>query len=81
MGMQMDVLLSPTEYEHCEPAKFAGSVCVVFDVLRATSVIVTGLANGARVLRVAIRNARHARVAPPCDIIGSINLVVAAIVA
>ena len=48
MGIQVDALLSPAEYEHSAPGKLAGSVCVVFDVLRATSVIVTGLANGAR---------------------------------
>lgn len=48
MGRQVDVLLSPAEYGQRTAAQFAGRVCVVFDVLRATSVIVTGLAHGAR---------------------------------
>ncbi len=45
--MKVDVLLSPSEYEHPLPGRFTGCVCVVFDVLRATSVMVTGLAHGA----------------------------------
>ena len=40
--------MNPAEYQARRVAGFAGTVCVVFDVLRATSVIVTGLANGAR---------------------------------
>jgi 2-phosphosulfolactate phosphatase len=48
MVRNADVLLSPAEYQARQARGFAGSVCVVFDVLRATSVVVTGLANGAR---------------------------------
>ncbi|NOS70871.1 MAG: 2-phosphosulfolactate phosphatase [Verrucomicrobia bacterium] len=44
---RIDVLLSPAEIEAKRVHGFAGETCVVFDVLRATSVIVTGLANGA----------------------------------
>ncbi|HNQ73944.1 MAG TPA: 2-phosphosulfolactate phosphatase [Verrucomicrobiota bacterium] len=46
--MNVDVLLSPAEYETASPGRFADHVCVVFDVLRATSVVVTGLAHGVR---------------------------------
>lgn len=45
--MNIEALLSPAEYHARRARGFAGEVCVVFDVLRATSVIVTGLANGA----------------------------------
>lgn len=48
MSMTIEALLSPAEYQARRARGFAGEVCVVFDVLRATSVIVTGLANGAR---------------------------------
>ena len=46
--MNLEVLLSPAEYQARREHGFAGATCVVFDVLRATSVMVTGLANGAR---------------------------------
>jgi 2-phosphosulfolactate phosphatase len=48
MGMNIEVLLSPAEYQARRARGFAGATCVVFDVLRATSVMITGLANGAR---------------------------------
>jgi len=47
MGLNLEVLLSPAEIQARSGASFAGEVCVVFDVLRATSVMVTGLSNGA----------------------------------
>lgn len=47
MNPTIEVLLSPAEYQARAAHGFAGQVCVVFDVLRATSVMVTGLANGA----------------------------------
>lgn len=47
MSLTIEVLLSPAEYQARAVPGFAGSVCVVFDVLRATSVMITGLANGA----------------------------------
>lgn len=48
MSMNIEALLSPAEYQARRARGFAGETCVVFDVLRATSVMVTGLANGAR---------------------------------
>src|SRR5262245_30548859 len=47
MASTIEVLFGPTEYQARHAEGFATSVCVVFDVLRATSVMVTGLANGA----------------------------------
>ncbi|HEX5219519.1 MAG TPA: 2-phosphosulfolactate phosphatase [Verrucomicrobiae bacterium] len=47
MASTIEVLFSPAEYQARRQGGFANSVCVVFDVLRATSVMVTGLANGA----------------------------------
>jgi len=47
MASTVEVLFSPAEYQARREFGFAGSVCVVFDVLRATSVMVTGLAHGA----------------------------------
>ncbi len=48
MGVNIEVLLSPAAYQARRERGFAGATCVVFDVLRATSVMITGLANGAR---------------------------------
>jgi 2-phosphosulfolactate phosphatase len=47
MASTLEVIFSPTEYQARRNEGFADSVCVVFDVLRATSVMLTGLANGA----------------------------------
>jgi len=47
MSLSIEVLLSPAEYQARAGQGFAGQACVVFDVLRATSVMTTGLANGA----------------------------------
>lgn len=46
MSLSIEVLASPAEYQARAPQGYAGQACVVFDVLRATSVMVTGLANG-----------------------------------
>ena len=63
MNVAVEVLLSPAEYLAREGAGFSGKVCVVFDVLRATSVMVTGLARGAAgflpVTEIAVAVARH----------------------
>ncbi|MGC3958174.1 MAG: 2-phosphosulfolactate phosphatase [Verrucomicrobiota bacterium] len=48
MGVNIEVLLSPAEYQSRRERSFTGATCVVFDVLRATSVMITGLANGAQ---------------------------------
>jgi len=47
LARTIDVFLSPAELEMERKRGFVGATCVVIDVLRATSVIVTGLANGA----------------------------------
>ena len=44
----LDVLLTPADFGALDPARIATATCVVFDILRATSTIVTALANGAR---------------------------------
>ena len=45
---KIEVLFSPAEFEALHRRNLAGTTCVVFDVLRATSSIITALANGAR---------------------------------
>jgi 2-phosphosulfolactate phosphatase len=44
--LRMDVLVSPYYYERVESAYWQGRVAVVIDVLRATSTMVTALAEG-----------------------------------
>lgn len=46
MKNQVDLLLAPYAYENVEPAYWSDRVAVVIDVLRATSTIVTALAEG-----------------------------------
>jgi 2-phosphosulfolactate phosphatase len=48
MELNVEVLLTPADCQARQVRGFTGEVCVVLDVLRATSVMVTGLANGAR---------------------------------
>src|SRR6478735_9120305 len=43
----IDVLFAPAEFAALGGRDLSGTVCVVFDVLRATSSMVTALANGA----------------------------------
>ena len=45
--MNIDVILSPAEIDLLPQAGLGGTTCVVFDVLRATSSMITALANGA----------------------------------
>jgi len=45
--MTIDVLLTPAEFEPLKREDLAGTTCVVFDVLRATSSMMTALNNGA----------------------------------
>jgi len=47
MSVKIEVCLSPADYQARGATGFGDAVCVVLDVLRATSVMVTGLANGA----------------------------------
>ncbi len=46
MTMILDAALNPAEIENLPSRDLAGTTCVVFDVLRATSSMITGLANG-----------------------------------
>ncbi len=47
MPPTLEVLFTPAEFAALPGRDLSGTVCVVFDVLRATSSIVTALANGA----------------------------------
>jgi 2-phosphosulfolactate phosphatase len=47
MESDLEVLLTPAEFAAVEGQDLSQVVCVVFDVLRATSSMLTGLANGA----------------------------------
>src|SRR5690349_8426325 len=44
---KLEVLFTPAEFEALQSRDLSQATCVVFDVLRATSTIVTALANGA----------------------------------
>lgn len=46
-AMRMDVYFTPAEFEVLSGMRQPGTVCVVFDVLRATSTAITALENGA----------------------------------
>jgi 2-phosphosulfolactate phosphatase len=47
MPDNFEVLFTPAEFEALSKRDLGGSVCVVFDILRATSTIVTALTSGA----------------------------------
>ncbi len=47
MESNLEVLFSPAEFSALQPRALADVECVVFDVLRATSTMLTALANGA----------------------------------
>lgn len=47
MASQIEVIFTPVEVRSLRQRDLTNTVCVVFDVLRATSTIVTALANGA----------------------------------
>jgi 2-phosphosulfolactate phosphatase len=49
-GGSIEVLFTPAEFETLRNRDLSGSTCVVFDVLRATSTMVTALANGAEAI-------------------------------
>jgi 2-phosphosulfolactate phosphatase len=46
--MKIDVAINPAEIATLKARDLSGTACVVFDILRATSSMVTGLANGVR---------------------------------
>jgi hypothetical protein len=45
--MHVEVTFNPAGFETLQQRDLSGSACVVFDILRATSTIVTALARGA----------------------------------
>ena len=47
---QIEVLFSPAEYAGLQQRDLSQSVCVVFDILRATTTMLTALANGAEAI-------------------------------
>jgi 2-phosphosulfolactate phosphatase len=47
MESNLEVLFTPAEFSALRPGDLTDAVCVVFDVLRATSSMMTALANGA----------------------------------
>lgn len=47
MEANLEVLFTPAEFSALTPGALTGTVCVVFDVLRATSSMITALAAGA----------------------------------
>jgi 2-phosphosulfolactate phosphatase len=48
---RLEVLFTPAEFERLPGRDLSRTTCVVFDILRATSCIVTALANGAESVR------------------------------
>ena len=46
----LDVLFTPADFAALKSRKLDGTLCVVFDVFRATSSMVTALANGAEAI-------------------------------
>jgi 2-phosphosulfolactate phosphatase len=46
-GKSIEVLFSPAEYADLKTRDLSQTACVVFDILRATTTMLTGLANGA----------------------------------
>src|SRR3954468_17262585 len=50
MATRLEVLLTPVEFARLRNRDLSQTVCVVFDVLRATSSMVTALANGAEAI-------------------------------
>jgi len=50
MSATLEVLFAPAEFDALAKRDLSGTVCVVFDVLRATSTMVTALGNGAAVI-------------------------------
>src|ERR1035438_4565734 len=47
MRANLEVLFTPAEFSALTQHELAGTVCVVFDVLRATNSMITALARGA----------------------------------
>src|ERR1700704_4531668 len=50
MATKLEVLLSPVEFASLPKRDLTQTVCVVFDILRATTSMITALANGAEAI-------------------------------
>src|SRR5262245_26207155 len=50
MQPKLEVILSPAEFEPLRQRDLRETVCVVFDILRATTSMITALANGAQAI-------------------------------
>jgi 2-phosphosulfolactate phosphatase len=50
MSKSLEVLFSPAEFEALASRDLSGSVCIVFDILRATTTMMTALAHGAEAI-------------------------------
>src|SRR5882724_9094593 len=50
MPVRLEVLLSPAEFANLRNRDLSQTVCVVFDILRASTSMVTALANGAEAI-------------------------------
>ena len=50
MQPKLEVILSPAEFSSLRQRDLSEAVCVVFDILRATSTMITALANGAEAI-------------------------------
>jgi 2-phosphosulfolactate phosphatase len=50
MQPKLEVMLSPAEFETLRQRDLRETVCVVFDILRATTTMITALANGAQAI-------------------------------
>jgi len=70
--MILDAVLTPAEIDLLPQQDLTQTLCIVFDVLRATSSILTGLANGAEEIRpvVSIDEARDFRTQWPDAVLG-----------
>ncbi len=70
--MILDAVLTPAEIDALPQADLSATVCIVFDVLRATSSMLTGLAHGAEEIRpvVSIEEALAARADWPDAVLG-----------
>ena len=70
--MIIDAVLTPAEIDTLPAADLSSTVCIVFDVLRATSSILTGLAHGAEEIRpvVSIEEALATREMWPDAVLG-----------
>lgn len=70
--MLIDAVLTPAEIDLLPKADLSQTICIVFDVLRATSSMLTGLAHGVREIRpvVTIEEAIEARAQWPGAVLG-----------